>query len=201
MRSEATEKFPTRTLRCTPATAVALVIALFLCGCRAASISESVASKFGGNDPEAQIEFWHALGEKPIACNDDAFHGLLIYVDGEDQSNSYAARVDTLKSRGLLPARFDAPATQAIDRGTLAVAIAKALKIRGGLMMRATGTAPRYAVRELVYEGVYPPSSPNQTFSGAEFLGVMGKMEDWQRGNVEVPAAVLPGEAGSGGGG
>lgn len=182
---------------------IALACTLMLAGCHTAHVSESVASKYGANDPDAQIEFWHALGEKTVTCNDDAFHGLLIYVDGDDKSETYVGRVDTLKSRGLLPANFNAPPTQAVDRGTLAVAIARALKIRGGLMMRATGTAPRYAVRELMYEGVYPPSSPNQTFSGAEFLGVMGKMEDWQRGNsVEVPAAVLPGEAkGSGGGG
>jgi hypothetical protein len=181
---------------------IALACMLMLAGCHTAHVSESVASKFGANDPDAQIEFWHALGEKPVTCNDDAFHGLLIYVDGEDKSETYTGRVDTLKSRGLLSSRFNAPATQAVDRGTLAVAIARALKIRGGLLMRATGTAPRYAVRELIYEGVFPPSSPNQTFSGAEFLGVMGKMEDWQRGNaVEVPASVLPGEAGSGGGG
>lgn len=181
---------------------IPLACMLLLAGCHTAHVSESVTSKFGANDPDAQIEFWHALGEKPVTCNDDAFHGLLIYIDGEDTSETYAARVDTLKSRGLLSKQFDEPDTQAVNRGTLAVAIARSLKIRGGLLMRATGTAPRYAVRELVYEGVYPPSSPNQTFSGAEFLGVMGKMEDWQRGNaVEVPAAVLPGEAASGGGG
>lgn len=167
-------------------------------GCHTAAVSESVASRFGGADPDNTIEFWHQLGDRPVACNDDAFHGLLIYIDGEDKSESYAARVDILKSRGLLSPRFNAPPTQAVDRGTLAVAIAKSLKIKGGLMMRATGVAPRYAVRELMYEGVYPPSSPNQTFSGAEFLGVMGKMEDWQRGRaaVEVPAEKLPGEGG-----
>jgi hypothetical protein len=188
-------------LRFDMAQLLSLAIAmLMLGGCRTASVSESVASRFGGADPDDTIEFWHQLAERPVTCNDDAFHGLLIYLDGEDKSESYVARVDSLKSRGLLPARFDAPATRAIDRGTLAVAIARSLKIRGGLMMRATGAAPRYAVRELIYEGVYPPSSPNQTFSGAEFVGVMGKMEDWQRGNaVEIPAAVLPGAAAGGG--
>ena len=173
---------------------------LFLTGCRTASVPESVASQLPANDPDAQIEFWHELGTKPITCNDDAFHGLLIYLDGDDKSESYTARVDNLKSRGLLAGNFDAPPTQAVNRGTLGVAIARALRIKGGVMMRATNAAPRYAVRELMYEGVYPPSSPNQTFSGAEFLGVMGKMEDWQRVQrgdaVEVPAAELPGEGG-----
>jgi hypothetical protein len=182
---------------------IALILQL-LVGCRTASVPQSVTSTLDRADPDATIEFWHQLSDRPVACYDDAFHGLLIYIDGEDTSENYTARVDMLKTRGLLARDFDAPPTQAVDRGTLAVAIARALKIKGGLMMRATNAAPRYAVRELMYEGVYPPSSPHQTFSGAEFLGVMGKMEDWlraQRGaEIEVPAAVMPGETNGGGG-
>jgi hypothetical protein len=47
-----------------------------------------------------------------------------------------------------------------------------------------------------MFVGLYPPSSPNQTFSGSEFVGIIGRIEDYQRGNpADVPAAVLPGEA------
>jgi hypothetical protein len=55
------------------------------------------------------------------------------------------------------------------------------LKIKGGVMMHVVGATPRYAVRELVYQGVYPPSSSNQYFSGAELVGVIGKLEDVTR--------------------
>ena len=34
----------------------------------------------------------------------------------------------------------------------------------------------------MVFLDLFPPSSPNQTFSGTEFLGIMGKLEDYQRG-------------------
>jgi hypothetical protein len=50
--------------------------------------------------------------------------------------------------------------------------------------MRLVGPAPmngRYAVRELQFMELYPPSSPNQTFSGTEFLGIIGKLEDYRR--------------------
>ena len=33
----------------------------------------------------------------------------------------------------------------------------------------------------MVFLGIYPPSSPNQTFSGTEYLGIIGKAEDYQR--------------------
>ena len=140
------------------------------------------------------MEFWHQLAERPVTGNDDAFHGLLLYLDGEDPSQDYAGRVETLKSRGLLPRGFNQPAERAVDRGTLAVAITKALDIKGGWAMRVFGPTPRYATRELQYLDLYPPSSPNQTFSGTEFLGIMGKFEDFQReGTAEASNIAPPG--------
>ena len=52
---------------------------------------------------------------------------------------------------------------------------------------------PRYAVRELQFMELYPPSSPTQTFSGTEFLGIIGKLEDYQR---KQQAPEQPAEAG-----
>jgi hypothetical protein len=46
-----------------------------------------------------------------------------------------------------------------------------------------------------MFLNVYPPSTPNQSFSGNEFVGIIGRVEDYQRGNPEnVTAEVLPGE-------
>ena len=104
-----------------------------------------------------------------------------MFLDGDDPAADYAGRVRELKSRRMLPSNFAQPAVQAVDRGTLAVAILKALDIKGGLALRLFGPSPRYAVRELVFLELYPPSSPNQTFSGVEFLGIIGKLEDYQR--------------------
>ena len=154
---------------------------VFLAGCQAARVEQPLARELGGNDPGQQLEFWDRLADQPVTSNDDAFHGLLMFLDGDDPADDYAGRVRTLRSRRMLPARFNQPAEQAVDRGTLAVAIVKALKIDGGLALRLFGPNPRYAVRELVFMELYPPSSPNQTFSGGEFLGIIGKLEDYQR--------------------
>src|SRR5687768_9065117 len=53
-----------------------LVIGMFLVGCRTASVPQSVTSTLDRADPDATIEFWHQLGDKPVTCYDDAFHGL-----------------------------------------------------------------------------------------------------------------------------
>ena len=126
-----------------------------------------------------------------MTSNDDAFHGLLLFLDGDDPAADYAGRVRTLQSRGLLPKSFNQPAEQAVQRGTLAVALVKALDIKGGVMLRLLGPTPRYAVRELVFMELYPPSSPSQTFSGVEFLGIIAKAEDYQRQEGAVRQAGL----------
>jgi hypothetical protein len=108
---------------------------------------------------------------------------MLLYFDGQDPAKSYDERVKALKGRKLLSARFNRPADEAVTRGTMSVPIVKALQIKGGLVMHLTGPNPRYATRELQYEGLYPPSSPNQIFSGTEFVGIIGKLDDYQHGN------------------
>jgi hypothetical protein len=66
------------------------------------------------------------------------------------------------------------------------------LSIKGGLTMRVFGPHPRYAERELEYAGLFPPSSPQQVFSGAEFLGIIGRAEDYQRVSGDGTTVLTP---------
>jgi hypothetical protein len=154
---------------------------ILLLGCQAARVDRPLTAELGDSDPDTQLESWHTLAQQPVTSNDDAFHGLLLFLDGTDPAEDYLARVAALKDRRFLPAGFNEPAERAVNRGTLAVALSRALEIRGGVVMTLTGSTPRYATRELVFLGIYPPSSPNQTFSGTEYLGIIGKAEDYQR--------------------
>ena len=173
-----------------------IIMVLVLTGCQTAKVAQPLTGNLAGNEPDAQMEFWHTLASRPVTSNDEAFHGLLLYLDGQDPAGSYADRVALMRSRKMLPGNFDAPADAAVARGDLAVAISRAMQIKGGLVMRALPRSPRYATRELVFMELYPASTPNQTFSGSEFVGVIGRIEDYQRGNpANHPAAVLPGEA------
>jgi hypothetical protein len=151
-----------------------------LCGCQAAHVPDSAVAAFPGDDAAAQLDFWHDLAERKLTSNDDAFHGLLLYMDSTDPSANYDRRVATLKLRGLLPAHFSEPHDLAVERGTLAYAIVKLLPLHGGWVMHVFGPSPRYAIREVADADIFPPSSPQQTFSGSEFVGVIGKLEDYQ---------------------
>jgi hypothetical protein len=176
------------------------LFALLLVGCQSARIGKPVTPELAKNDPDAQLEFWHSLTDQPVASNDEAFHGLLLYADGKDDTASYYARVAELKRRKMIPGDFNQPADAAVQRGTVAVAMCRTLNIKGGLTMRVlgpiVGPVPRYAVRELQFMGLMPPGSPQQTFSGNEFVGIIGRMEDYQRGDpANLPAADMPGSA------
>ena len=166
-----------------------------MCGCQTPRSGKPLAAELTRNDDDAQVNFWHELADEPITTNDHAFHGLLLYLDQKDDSADYAARVHTLKARKMLPKHFEEAATAGVRRGTLAVAIMRVLGEHGGVTTTLLGPTPRYAVRELMFLNVYPPSTPNQSFSGNEFVGIIGRVEDYQRGNPEdVSAVVLPAE-------
>jgi hypothetical protein len=156
-------------------------ISLVSAGCQSAMVKTPVDATYSKNDSDSQMDFWHGLADRPVTCNDDAFHALLLYTDSHDDAKTYDDRVAALKAKGLLPKSFSGPANRAIERGVLAVAIVKLTGIKGGWVMRVFGPTPRYAVKELEYTGLFPPSSPQQTFSGAEFVGIMGKLDDFQQ--------------------
>jgi hypothetical protein len=172
-----------------------MLLALGGCHATTSHVAQPLAPELSKSDPDAQVEFWHALPDRKAVSNDEAFHGLLLFADGDDKSADYAGRVDTLKQRRLIPGNFTGAAAEPVRRGTVAVALAQILSIRGGLTMHVFGPSPRYAVRELQYAGLFPPSSPQQTFSGAEFLGIIGRAEDYQRAQGPAEALTPPDQA------
>lgn len=170
------------------------LLAVLLCGagCQTTRVKDSLVASTGGDDLDSQFEFWHQLPERPVTCNDEAFHGLLLCLDHADASPDYRARVQSLESRGLLPEHFAAPGDAAVRRGDLAIAIAGIVHIRGGAMMHLLPRSPRYALRELEDCGLFPPSGENESLTGAEFLGVIGRMKDYQDGEqTPMPASAF----------
>ena len=170
------------------------MLLLTLIGCQTPR-TEPAPSQLFEPGPAAQMDFWHALPDRPLTTHDEAFHGLLLLFTDTSPA-TYDERVARMKELKLLDQGFHAPPEQAVDRGTVAVAICRGLKIRGGLVMSLTGATPRYAVRELRVLGLLPAiSSPNQTLSGAEFVSVVGAVQDYQTGDPSrVPASVMPSE-------
>ena len=150
-------------------------------GCQTARVEQPLTVKYGSSEPQVAMDFWHTLEGMPVASNDDALHALLLFTDGTDPANDYAGRIAELKQRGWLPDDFDGPANEGVRRGVMAVVLVNALEISGGLTMHVFGPTERYAVRELQHARIYPLSSPHQTFTGAQYLALIGRIEDYVR--------------------
>src|SRR2546426_839843 len=69
---------------------LASVCCLLFAGCQSSHLAKPLAPKLAGNDPADQLEFWHALTDEAVASNDQAFHGVLLYLDGKDEASNYA---------------------------------------------------------------------------------------------------------------
>jgi hypothetical protein len=81
-------------------------------GCKTAKVAEPLTANLAGSDPDAQMEFWHTLATRNLTSNDEAFHGLLLFLDAEDPAKDYAGRVELLKGKGLLTGRSTSPPTR-----------------------------------------------------------------------------------------
>lgn len=170
--------------RILPAIALVAVIS----GCTAAPRATSIHTTMRASMRDGPA-FWATLAEQPIATNDDALHAILLFLDDADDSADYTARIESLRSRGVLPKSFNAPADEAINRGTVAVAVANMLGIRGGVTMSLLGTNARYAIRELEFCELFPSSTPNQIFSGGEFVALIDRTYSYIAGDPADYAA------------
>src|SRR3954466_8698455 len=175
-----------------------LLLSLLCCvaGCTLPRAGTPLAQDVRADDPMGKLKFQRQITQRRICSNDDAFHLLIQYANGEDPCEDYTARLQWLRQRQMLPDGFDRPADEAITRGALAVGIARVLNVKGGIVMRVLPRSQRYVTRELVYRGIYPSgSSPQQTYSGLEVMGVLAKMEDLQNGDpANLPASNLGAE-------
>lgn len=160
-------------------TAAALCLAA-LGGCARTIVGSPLLTDYGPDDVGAEANFWDQLETRSAVTNDEGLHGLLLSADGEDRQGGYDARVNEAKRRGWLPRSFNEPGNMAMQRGTLAVAVCKIAKIKGGAIMRVVGPTQRYATRELVYVGIMQFNSTDlMSFSGLEYVAVLGRMQDY----------------------
>lgn len=158
---------------------LAIVGALLLGACQRTVVEQPEVTDYNPNDLTAQLDFWHDLPGRSAVSNDEGLHGIILLFEGSDSTQTYEERVKHLKDLGWLQKSFDEPANLAMQRGTLARLLVKAMDIKGGVMMNLTNAAPRYAYKELVYLGVMPDGSELMVVDGLDYLGVVSRAQDY----------------------
>lgn len=123
--------------------------------------------------------FWSAIEDDRTLTNHDALHGLFLLADGADPNATYEDRVQAARNRNWIPPGAPNPvANESTTVGRVASVAAQIAEVKGGLSMRLSGPTPRYATRELIYLGLLPDRTENQSMSGLEFIDLMGRLED-----------------------
>lgn len=166
-------------MRSSTATIVLALCALTLGACARTHVANPQPTDYPPGDSTAELDFWHGLPQSSVVSNDEGFHGVLLLFDGVDETQSYEGRVEALKAREWLPQSFDEESDLAMQRGTLAYILARAMDVRGGVMMFITSRNARYSNLELQRLGIMPPGSELMVLDGLDYVGTMSKAQDF----------------------
>jgi hypothetical protein len=144
-------------------------------GCARSTVSESLVESYNG--PDQELEYFAELEELHTVSNNDALHTLFLLADSVDAHADYPARASEAVRRGWLPENKVPEANTSAQIGLVSVALCDILEIPGGLSLRLSKNSPRYATRELVFMGLLPPRTENQSISGLELIDLVGRAD------------------------
>lgn len=184
--------------------AAALACTLLIGGCTRTLLEASVADAHSGTDATAELDFWDGLAMQHAASNRDALHALLLTfhllpdaaAESEDEEGEagdaaspagFEAELQIARQRGWFAEDEEPMPNETGQAGWIARAICIEAGIEGGVNMRLFGPIPRYALRELEWEGLMDRKSENQALSGIELMATIGRVQDRRTGLVSVP--------------
>lgn len=148
--------------------------------CQRSTVQNPLNTNYASDDVNESLNFWHDLADRNVVSNDEAFHALISFANQSDPNENYAQRLEWLKDRNMLSKSFNRPHDEAVSRGTVAEIVMHILNLKGGVTIQITGITPRYALKELVYYEIMPPSTEHQGLSGVEFIGIITRAEEFQ---------------------
>lgn len=133
-------------------------------------VSVSVAEAHPGSGVD-QLNFFDALEKRDLVSHDDALHATLLLFAGQS-GQTYVQRVGRAKQMGLLDAKFDRPAREAITIGELSTVLAAGMR-------RPDARSESTSMQQLRQMGVLPDfAADNSGISGAQLLTILGHAED-----------------------
>lgn len=129
------------------------------------------------------LEFIHLLAAQPMVTYDQGCRAILLVADGQESAKSFQERVMELESRGAVRGEWELEANNALDRGTLAYMIARTCQVPHGLNTWLSGFSGlgdrRYALKNVVRQGIMPYGLPYQIPTGGEVVAALAKADDY----------------------
>lgn len=117
------------------------------------------------------------LVQHRIAYHYDAAKSIAILMEVDEELIDLDAQAGYLREKGFLSRRFregfDPMAP--LRRGPAAYMFLRALGIPGGIALHLFGPSERYALKEMVFQGILSPGHAEDILSGAELLQIMSQ--------------------------
>lgn len=121
------------------------------------------------------LAYFIELMPKKVTFRYDACKVLVILMGVEEQYIDLDSQIAFIKEKNLLPQEYNLEFDfmQPLRKGLVSYMFCKALKIKGGLCLRLFGVNERYALKELVFEGIMFPGNVQDIVSGEELVSVL----------------------------
>ena len=174
--------------------AVSLLVAIAGCSPSAGPLAQFAGEVKMAGEPASDMPdavFMGELAAQDRVNQNDGFRAVLIWADGKDESKNFKQRAVTLAAKGFLKTRWRLNPAAPLDKGTLAYMVFKALDLRGGVNM-AIFNSRRYALRELVYNGMMARGADYTYVSGSEFIAILGRADDYRNADAGKEHEQLP---------
>lgn len=121
------------------------------------------------------IIYFVELMPKKIAFRYDACKALVILKGVENQFIDLGSQITFLRNENILPKRFESEfdPTEPLRKGLTAYMFCKALEIKGGVFLRLLGMRGRYALKELVHQGMMSSGNVKDIVSGEDLVSIL----------------------------
>ncbi len=122
------------------------------------------------------LVYFAELMLKKITYRYDISKAIVILMGVENQFIDLGSQITFLKNENILPKKFDKKefdVTKPLRKGLTAYMFCKALKIKGGILLTLFGVNQRYALKELVHQGVMSSGNVKDVVSGEELVLIL----------------------------
>ncbi len=126
---------------------------------------------------ESSAGYIDRMSSQLTVSENDAMRGVLMLLEGNDQTETFQQRVETLRTRELIADTWDLQADTPITKGKLAYMIYQATEPTPSLTLALFGPSQRYCLRNLQHLGVMAEGSWFTPVTGMEMVAVLNRAD------------------------
>lgn len=126
--------------------------------------------------PIKEIYFVNLLSKR-ISYRYDAVKSIIMLMGVDEEYIDLDSQVRYLKEKCILPKQYaeSFDSMLPLRKGLAAYLFLRALEIKGGIALHLFGPSERYALKELIFQGIMSPGYANDIVSGSELVQMMSQ--------------------------